>query len=47
MTGFMQTSFYVGYTAMFCLGLALTCGAMGYIAAARFVRVIYRNVKVD
>lgn len=47
MTGLLQTAFYFGYSAMFCLGLALTCGAVGYIAAAAFVRTIYRNVKCD
>jgi hypothetical protein len=26
MSGFFQTTFYFGYTSMFCLGLALVCG---------------------
>lgn len=26
MSGFFQTSFYFGYTAMFCLGLGILCG---------------------
>ncbi|GAX72801.1 hypothetical protein CEUSTIGMA_g256.t1 [Chlamydomonas eustigma] len=47
MTGLLQTCFYFGYTSMFCLGLALMCGAVGYVAAASFVRTIYRNVKCD
>ena len=47
MTGFFQTCFYFGYTAMFCLGLSLMCGAVGYLGAAVFVRTIYRNVKCD
>lgn len=47
MTGFFQTCFYFGYTAMFCLGLALLTGAVGYMGAAAFVRTIYRNVKCD
>ncbi|GLI65979.1 hypothetical protein VaNZ11_009666 [Volvox africanus] len=47
MTGLFQTCFYFGYTSMFCLGLALLCGAVGYMAAAAFVRTIYRNVKCD
>lgn len=42
MSGFFQLAFYFGYTAMFCLGLALVCGAVGYWAAALFVRTIYR-----
>merc|ERR1719409_1905221 len=33
MTGFFQTCFYFGYTAMFCLGLGLICGAVGYFGA--------------
>jgi transmembrane 9 superfamily protein 3 len=47
MTGFFQTCFYFGYTAMFCLVLALVCGATGYVAANAFVRRIYRNIKCD
>merc|ERR1711935_208552 len=43
MTGFFQTCFYFGYTAMFCLGLGLMCGAVGYFGANAFVRRIYRN----
>jgi transmembrane 9 superfamily protein 3 len=47
MTGFFQTSFYFGYTAMFCLGLGIMCGAVGYIGASTFVRRIYRYIKID
>lgn len=47
MTGFFQTSFYFGYTLMFCLGLAIMCGSVGYLGAAAFVRRIYRNIKCD
>ncbi|KAK9810909.1 hypothetical protein WJX73_007474 [Symbiochloris irregularis] len=47
MTGFFQTAFYFGYTAMFCLGLGIMCGALGYLGAAVFVRRIYRNIKCD
>lgn len=47
MTGFFQTCFYFGYTTMFCIGLALMCGALGHWSAAAFVRTIYRNVKCD
>ena len=28
MTGFFQTSFYFGYTLMFCAGLGITCGEL-------------------
>mmetsp|Transcript_40855 Transcript_40855/g.49586 ORF Transcript_40855/g.49586 Transcript_40855/m.49586 type:complete len:601 (-) Transcript_40855:774-2576(-) len=47
MTGFFQTCFYFGYTAMFCLGLAIMCGAIGFIGSSVFVRRIYRNIKCD
>ena len=47
MTGFFQTCFYFGYTAMFCLALGVMCGAVGYVGSNAFVRRIYMNVKVD
>mmetsp|Transcript_599 Transcript_599/g.1733 ORF Transcript_599/g.1733 Transcript_599/m.1733 type:complete len:590 (+) Transcript_599:315-2084(+) len=47
MTGFFQTAFYFGYTAIFCLGLGIMCGATGYLGASAFVRRIYRNIKCD
>ena len=47
MTGFFQTAFYFGYTAMFCAGLGTMCGAVGYMGALAFVRRIYRNIKCD
>ncbi|XP_076906776.1 transmembrane 9 superfamily member 1-like [Bidens hawaiensis] len=47
MSGFFQTSFYFGYTAMFCIGLGILCGAVGYLGSNLFVRRIYRNIKCD
>ncbi|CAD7698457.1 unnamed protein product [Ostreobium quekettii] len=47
MTGLLQTCFYYGYTLMVCLGLGVSCGAVGYFAASTFVRQIYRNIKCD
>ncbi|GAB4844785.1 Transmembrane 9 super member 1 [Ancistrocladus abbreviatus] len=47
MSGFFQTSFYFGYTMMFCSGLAILCGAVGYLGSHLFVRRIYRNIKCD
>ncbi|CAI5956593.1 unnamed protein product [Closterium sp. NIES-64] len=47
MTGFFQTTFYFGYTLMFCLGLGILCGAIGYLGSSMFVRRIYRNIKCD
>lgn len=46
MDGFLQTMFYFGFTSMLCAALGIMCGAVGYIAAAGFVRVIY-NIKID
>jgi len=47
MTGFFQTWFYFGYTTIFCIGLGMLCGAIGFIGTSLFVRKIYQNVKVD
>ncbi|XP_047267904.1 transmembrane 9 superfamily member 1 isoform X2 [Capsicum annuum] len=47
MSGFFQTSFYFGYTLMFCLGVGILCGAVGYLGSNLFVRRIYRNIKCD
>lgn len=47
MSGFFQLSFYFGYTLMFCLGLGVLCGAIGYLGSSLFVRRIYRNIKCD
>jgi hypothetical protein len=42
-----QTCFYFGYTAMFCLGLGIMCGAVGFVGSSTFVTRIYRNIKCD
>lgn len=34
MSGFFQTSFYFGYTLMFCLGLGILCGKSLFLARA-------------
>jgi len=47
MSGFFQTVFYFGYMGMFCLGLAIFCGAVGFLGTSVFVKRIYRNVKID
>jgi len=47
MSGFFQTCFYFGYTAMFCAGLGILCGAIGFIGTSVFVKRIYQNVKID
>jgi transmembrane 9 superfamily protein 3 len=45
--GLLQTAFYFGQTVMTCAGLAVVCGAVGYLGARAFVFRIYRNVKSD
>jgi transmembrane 9 superfamily protein 3 len=47
MSGFFQTCFYFGYVAMFCIGLGILCGAIGFIGTSIFVKKIYQNVKID
>lgn len=47
MSGFFQTCFYFGYMMMFCFGLALLCGAIGFFGTSIFVKRIYQNVKID
>jgi len=47
MSGFFQTAFYFGYTAMFCLGLALLTGSIGFLGTTVFVKKIYHNIKID
>ena len=47
LSGFFQTLFYFGYMSLFCLGLELMCGTLGYTGCAIFVRRIYRNIKSD
>uniref|UniRef100_A0A804KUV2 Transmembrane 9 superfamily member n=1 Tax=Musa acuminata subsp. malaccensis TaxID=214687 RepID=A0A804KUV2_MUSAM len=32
---------------MFCLGLGIICGTVGYLDSTLFVRKIYRNIKCD
>ncbi|MCO5591009.1 hypothetical protein L7F22_044985 [Adiantum nelumboides] len=36
MSGFFQLSFYFGYTLMFCIGLSIFCGAVGYLGSSIF-----------
>lgn len=42
-----QTAFFFGYMLMASVSVALLCGASGFVAAYFFVKVIYRNVKLD
>jgi len=47
MWGFLQTSFYFGYTALISLSLGCLCGTLGHASSSKFVRTIFQNVKVD
>jgi transmembrane 9 superfamily protein 3 len=47
MSGFLQTMYFFGYMALFCFGLAVLCGTIGYLGSYLFVRKIYQHVKID
>jgi len=47
MHGLLQTSFYFGYMTLISVGLGVLCGTLGYWSSAKFVKTIFRNVKVD
>eukprot|EP01127_Copromyxa_protea_P015585 TRINITY_DN4500_c0_g1_i1.p1 TRINITY_DN4500_c0_g1~~TRINITY_DN4500_c0_g1_i1.p1 ORF type:complete len:597 (+),score=104.70 TRINITY_DN4500_c0_g1_i1:40-1791(+) len=47
MTGFFQTMFYFGYMGMFCFGLALLTGAVGFLGSRLFVKRIFNYIHVD
>jgi transmembrane 9 superfamily protein 3 len=47
MHGFLQMSFYFGYMTLIAVNLGLLCGTLGHASAAKFVRAIFQNVKVD
>ncbi|CAL9214169.1 unnamed protein product [Arabidopsis halleri] len=47
MTGFLQLSFYLGYTALFCYALFLVLGTISFLASLMFIRHIYRSVKLE
>ncbi|CAN8311790.1 unnamed protein product [Cochlearia groenlandica] len=47
MTGFLQLSFYFGYTALLCYGLFLVLGTISFMASWMFIRHIYRSAKLE
>jgi transmembrane 9 superfamily member 3 len=47
MSGFLQTAFYFLYTSLFCFGLAILTGSIGYVGTAIFIRRIFRAVKIE
>lgn len=47
MSGFLQTTFYFGYMALFCLAFFIMCGTLGNAGSSIFVKRIYRNIKCE
>jgi len=47
MHGLLQTAFYFGYTFLLSISLGVLCGTFGHNASSKFVKTIFRNVKVD
>ncbi|KAH0921027.1 hypothetical protein HID58_021045 [Brassica napus] len=47
MTGLLQLSFYLGYTALFCYAFFLVLGTISFLASWMFIRHIYRSVKLE
>lgn len=47
MTGFFQTAFYFGYTAMFSVALAILTGSIGYFGSSMFVHALYAQLKIE
>jgi len=46
MSGLLQTAFYFGYMFMFCVGLGIMTGSIGYLGTSVFVRRIFSH-KLD
>lgn len=47
MHGFLQTVYYFSYMSLIALNLGTVCGTIAHAAASKFVRTIFKNVKVD
>lgn len=47
MSGFFQTSFYFGYTLMFCLGLGMLCGEFIYFIDISFMESRWKQSFVE
>jgi Endomembrane protein 70 len=45
--GFMQGSFFFGYTLLFSYAFFLMCGTVGFFSARTFVLFLYRQIKND
>lgn len=47
MHGLLQTTWYFGYTLLACAGLLVMLGSVGIFASNYFIRLLYRNIKLD
>ncbi|THF99233.1 hypothetical protein TEA_013113 [Camellia sinensis var. sinensis] len=47
MSGFLQTSFFLGYMACICFGIFLMLGTISFRASLLFVRQIYGSIKCE
>jgi len=47
MHGFLQTVYYFSYMSLIALSLGTICGTVAHASASKFVRTIFKNVKVD
>lgn len=47
MSGFLQTVFYFGYTALGCAALGITTGTIGVASASAFVHAVFSSIKMD
>jgi transmembrane 9 superfamily protein 3 len=47
MSGMMQTTYYFGYMGMFCFGLFILTGTIGFWGTNIFIRRIYQYIKSD
>jgi len=47
MHGFLQTVYYFSYMSLIALSLGTVCGTIAHASASKFVRTIFKNVKVD
>jgi len=47
MFGFLQVSYYFGYTILFSFAIFLMMGSVGFLASMAFVKHIYERSKID
>lgn len=47
MSGVMQVAYYFGYMGIFCIGIFMLTGAVGFFGASIFVHRIYQYIKSD